>query len=233
MMANGLGVDTMGAMHCGADFMAEQEEGKRNHNKPEQQDDESIFEPEKLADDDDDARELQRLRERRLEELKASRQPSSARFGNGVKEIQQTEWAGEVVEASKIAWVVVHLYREENPFSKPMLSALNVLSAQQPASKFVQINAMYAIPPDKYSLLPALFCYRDGKLSKRLIGKEITRAGAPSAPGLEWMLAELGVLETELEGAPPVRSGIQRAGSRQRDVDPEVEIDYGIMAEMD
>lgn len=118
--------------------------------------------------------------------------------------------------------------------SKPLLSALNVLSTEQPTVKFVQIDAMYAMPPDKYKLLPSLFCYRDGKLAKRLIGTEITRAGSPSAPGLEWMLAELGVLETELEEAPPVQSGIQRAGSRQRDLREEEEcVDYGIMAEMD
>lgn len=114
-MAGGLGLDTMGALHSGADFMAE----KVEVSEPEERmAGNSIFKPgdddTKLAHDEDDARELQELRERRFEELKAAH--GSARYGNGVKEVHQNNWAGEVVEASKLAWVVVHLYREENPF---------------------------------------------------------------------------------------------------------------------
>ena len=235
-MGERMGPNTMGALHAGADYMAEQEymaqaaefvadaiiaEGEQEQAETGG----SIFEPARLARDDDDAEALEKIRERRLAELKTSR--ASARYGSGVKVLQKTDWAREVVEASKAAWVVVHLHRADNPFCDPMFNALDALSGHHPTVKFVQIDAMHAMPPDKYHLLPSLFCYNNGALSQRLIGKEITAAGPPTSPGLEWMLAELGVLETELEEAPPASSAFQRSSprSRQRDASPERERD--------
>jgi hypothetical protein len=223
------GKSTMGAYHAGADNMAEKESPSDEV--------ETIWHPPMaprvtLTNDNDDDESLSKLRERRLAELKE--QQARAKFGTGVLLIDKDEWQRQVVGVSKEAWVVVHLYLASNPFCDAIYTALNVLSTQQPTVHFVQIKAEFAMPPSKFHLLPSLFCYSNGTLAKRLIGKEITANGAPTAPALEWMLAELGVLETDLEEAPPASSFGRANKARQRDEEPDAfaPIDYST-AEMD
>jgi hypothetical protein len=199
---------TKGAYHAGADNMA-----IRGLPPPDVEvAEDNIFE--RRAHDNDDEATLAKLRERRLDELKEQRK--AARFGGGVRQIGKDDWQREVVSASREAWVVVHLYLASNPFCDAICSSLNVLSKDQPTVKFVQIAAQFAMPPEKYHLLPSLFCYRNGALTQRLIGKEITMSGAPTAPMLEWKLAQLGVLESDMEEAPPT-SSIKHASPRSRD----------------
>ena len=186
-----------------------------------------------MARDNDDDEALAKLRERRLAELKQYQK--AAKFGKGVLQIDKGDWQREVVGVSREAWVVVHLYLASNPFCDVIHSALNVLSKEQPTVQFVQIAAEHAMPASSYHLLPALFCYRDGTLAQRLIGVEITATGAPTAPLLEWKLAELGVLESDMEEAPPAKK-IERAKAREQRESPEPDafapIDYST-AEMD
>ena len=57
----------------------------------------------------DDNRMLNEYRARRVQEMKE--QAVKNRFGE-VVEITKDEWIREVTEASKAAWVIVHLYQD-------------------------------------------------------------------------------------------------------------------------
>ena len=59
------------------------------------------------------------------------------------------------------------------------------------------------MPASQYHLLPSIFCYKDGKLSERLISQELVAPGArPTTEEIEWKLGQLGVLKTELDEEP-------------------------------
>ena len=154
--------------------------------------------------EEDEAAVLRAIREARRAELKAAR--AAARFGAGVQLIDKVDWQREVVDGSCAnggTWVVVHLAHAPNPRCAAAAEALDALSRRAPQVSFVSIKAEHCMPASQYHLLPSVFCYRDGKLAERLISQELCAAGAnPTADEIEWKLAQLGVLETDLPDEP-------------------------------
>lgn len=158
-----------------------------------------------FEDDGDDDATLRAYREARLAELKASQ----ARCAGGAGELVQVSkatWEEEVVAASADQWVVVHLHADgaQEPQTgrgvpaqcAAIAASLRELAGRHTgvtAPRFCQIPALEAIPPSQLARLPALFCYRDGKLQQSLMGPGIF-GDAPSAVEVAARLAECGVL---------------------------------------
>lgn len=153
---------------------------------------------------DDDA-SLRAYREARMAELKASQARCAGSAGE-LLQVSKATWEEEVVAASADQWVVVHLHADGAQESQTgrgvpaqcaaIAASLRELAARHTggsAPRFCQIPALEAIPPSQLARLPALFCYRDGKLQQSVMGPAVFGA-APSAVEVAARLAECGVL---------------------------------------
>ena len=196
-----MGPNTYAALHAGADHMVEVEKGMAKLAAAENGEGaQKRFEPREPTE----AEVLSLLRAQRRSELVASKR--RARFGGGVKLIDSRDWQREVVDCSLSdggTWVVVHLQLDSQPRCAALREALEGLSRSHATVSFVSVPAAQMMPSEHFHCLPSLMCYRDGKLRERLIGRELVESGAvPSAEEMEWKLAGLGVLESDLEEAP-------------------------------
>lgn len=158
------------------------------------------------SDDGDDEEFLASYRKMRLRELQ-----DKSRYGD-VIHISRTDWTREVNEASRDGqWVVINLTRGSNTatISARHIDACEVveratseLARRFPHVKFVSIAASAANenwPPHN---LPTMFCYRDGRLQRQMVGVEEFGGHGITTDRVEWRLAQLGVVETDLEDDP-------------------------------
>jgi hypothetical protein len=145
---------------------------------------------------------LQKFREARLAELKASR---AANVFGTVNEITKADWMREVNEASKGFWVVCHLYADHVDECQVMHGLLARFAAKFRAVKVLRIVSRQAVENYPDDRTPGLFCYRDGELQHQLVTmRQDGLHGLRTRDGdLEWWLAAKGVVATDLEAAPP------------------------------
>ena len=144
---------------------------------------------------------LEQYRQKRLLELK---QHASGGGGNPygkfgqVMLISRQDWAREVNEASQSTWVVISLSSSDVERTGCMENAVAALSSSFVDVKFVAIPHQQAIANWPEEHLPTIFLYRHGKLQHQLVSLPTSI----SAEQLEWKLAQLGVLETDMEEEP-------------------------------
>ena len=177
------------------------------------------------SSDDEFLEEYRRTRLREMEEVAGGRRRSRRREGGhgDLVPISRPDWTREVNEASRGGrWVVVLLTLggggggggapslRAADACRAAEEAAKALAADFPEVKFVSIPARAANEHWPEGNLPTLFCYRNGKLREQMVG--IGEFGGPgiTAGRIEWRLAELGVVETEL-GSDPER-GTYHAG---------------------
>jgi Phosducin len=160
---------------------------------------EELDELEDEFDDEDEEEILQRMRDARLSELKAK--AAAARFGQ-VYEISKADWVAEVTEGSKTCWVIAHLYQDSVVECSVMATCLVALAKKFPEVKFVRIRSTQAVENWPDANLPTLFMYAHGALSQQLIGTKALGGVRMQPDDLEWYLAQLGVMKTELEQDP-------------------------------
>eukprot|EP00386_Alphamonas_edax_P013317 GDKI01041162.1.p1 GENE.GDKI01041162.1~~GDKI01041162.1.p1 ORF type:complete len:290 (+),score=90.00 GDKI01041162.1:111-980(+) len=210
----------------------------------------------KLEDDvEEDV--LEKYRKMRLEQMRKKQQ--QYRFGE-LYHLYQDEFVKEVTEASKIdpetreksgdavsddedapkrdtgTWVVVHLYQDSVEECVLLNSALMKIAKKFGNVKFMKGKANEIIPnfPDKNC--PALLLYRGGMCRKQIIGGSEYGGVRMTTDSIEWVLAEYGVIKTELQGDPRIKFQIStfgragratynnvygRAGGQKRDSDSE------------
>lgn len=186
-MGDAYGPETVAAYHAGADHMVEVQRAAAAAASPglsaESSDDDEAF----LAGA---AAALGGFDDRRRAEMadSAVRRDAPA----AAVRVTRSSWRQEVVDASRVRWVVVHLHDAANPRCAEALAALE---AAAPANCDLRtIDAIDAMPPSEFKSLPALFCYRGGDLVARLIGVELCdRGAAPTAADVAAKLAALGV----------------------------------------
>lgn len=141
---------------------------------------------------------LEQYRTKRLHELKTQGTScNGGQFGQ-VMLISRQDWAREVNEASQSAWVVICLTSSDVERTGRMELAVTTLSSKFDSVKFVAIPYQQAIANWPEEHLPTLFLYRHGTMQHQLV----SLPSAISADQLEWKLAQLGVLETELDEEP-------------------------------
>lgn len=159
-------------------------------------------------DHSDDEEFIEKYRQLRLHEMK---QQNSSLFKYGeVLHISRPDWTREVNEASKDGlWVIVNLTRNSSTLSRrhdeicdAVTEITKELADQYQEAKFVSIASTSAIENWPVENLPSLFCYRFGRMQHQLIGIENFGGPGVNKGRVEWRLAKLGVLETELEEDP-------------------------------
>ena len=196
------------------------------------------------SDEDDylDDEALEQFRRLRMAEIDAARDEAGAAAGAKrprVELITKDDWQARVVEASSRGWVLVHLHDDANDLCAGVLEALEALpEAVVDGVTCLRIAAEHAMPRTTFHLLPGLIAYLDGALAAKLIGLELLRdrRNAPSAAELEWKLAQIGVVASDLAADPALA---RRKGDDDDDDDDDDEgdfddgdddaIDYGLL----
>ncbi|KNC53058.1 viral IAP-associated factor [Thecamonas trahens ATCC 50062] len=149
-------------------------------------------------DDDDDLAVLQMIKAKRLAALRAQMASAS----RGVTEISQSEYIKEVSECSD--WIVLHLYQDDNPACRVVHAAMERLAASRPVPvKLLRIVSTAAIPNYPNDLVPSIFFYHEKNLVSKLVSiKQLPGGLGFNADDLEWMLASLGAMDTDMEENP-------------------------------
>lgn len=149
--------------------------------------------------DDEEERIFEAYRRQRLLEMKDAQAKSV--FGE-VTEISKADWVQQVNKAGEGIWVVIHVYKQGIPLCSLMNNHLSQLAQKYPQTKFLKGVASQCIPnyPDKN--LPTVFVYCEGDLKKQWVGPLAFGAMNLKQDELEWMLAQVGAMKTDLEENP-------------------------------
>ncbi|XP_048766284.1 phosducin-like protein 3 [Ostrea edulis] len=149
--------------------------------------------------DEEEERIFEAYRRQRMAEMQQAQR--RARYGE-VKEISKADYVTEVNKAGDGVWVVLHIYKQSIPLCKLINQHLSALAQKFPDVKFLKSISSVCIPnyPDKN--LPTMFIYYEGDLKKQHVGPLVFGGMNFKQDELEWMLSEVGVLKTDLEGPP-------------------------------
>ncbi|KAG9294614.1 hypothetical protein G9A89_008093 [Geosiphon pyriformis] len=151
----------------------------------------TLDELDELEDEEDD-RVLFEYRKRRIAEMKA--ESECAKYGQLIQ-ISKPDFIREVTEASKVDWVVVHLFKDSVPVCKLLNTHLTSLAAKHRLTKFIKIIGDQCIPnyPDRN--LPTLLIYGEGDIKEQVVGAERFGGMGMTLEGLESFLGSLGAIE--------------------------------------
>eukprot|EP00002_Diphylleia_rotans_P036369 TRINITY_DN79_c0_g3_i1.p2 TRINITY_DN79_c0_g3~~TRINITY_DN79_c0_g3_i1.p2 ORF type:complete len:227 (-),score=71.15 TRINITY_DN79_c0_g3_i1:204-884(-) len=167
----------------------------------------TLDELDELEDDFEDDRILEEYRRRRLDELKATQEKN--KFGE-VRQISEPEFKREVSEAGQDISVVLHLFQSYVPECKLLNSILGSLATKFKATKFLKITSTECIHgyPDKN--LPTILIYRNGQISKQIIGLESMGGQSTREIDVEYALGQAGAIETTVKENPRAKTTIRR-----------------------
>ncbi|XP_073747806.1 phosducin-like protein 2 isoform X1 [Callorhinus ursinus] len=149
--------------------------------------------------DEEDMRAIEIYREKRLQEWKALRKKQ--KFGE-LREISGNQYVNEVTNAEKDVSVIIHLYRSSIPMCLLVNQHLSLLARKFPETKFVKAIVNSCIQHYHDNCLPTIFVYKNGQIEGKFIG--IIECGGINLKleELEWKLAEVGAIQTDLEENP-------------------------------
>eukprot|EP01090_Pellita_catalonica_P018347 TRINITY_DN5895_c0_g1_i2.p1 TRINITY_DN5895_c0_g1~~TRINITY_DN5895_c0_g1_i2.p1 ORF type:complete len:242 (-),score=62.70 TRINITY_DN5895_c0_g1_i2:796-1521(-) len=173
---------------------------------------EELDEMEDDYNDDDDDKFMARLREKRIQELRARAQKEI--FGE-VRHITEQEYKMQVEEAK--IWVIVHLYKDGLPQCKLVNQHLRDLAKKFRDVKFLKIYADEAIHNYPESNLPTLLIYHDGEMVNQLIGAKALGGESALLEDLEWKLKAIGAVNSSLEEDPRKARESNSYGTALRD----------------
>ncbi|KAJ1962541.1 phosducin [Dipsacomyces acuminosporus] len=176
--------------------MAEEEEGKRLERL-------DIDELDELEDEEDD-QILEHYRQQRMAEMRA--QLDKERYGELVQ-ISEPDYKKEVTEASKDAWIVVHMFRDSVPECKLMNRHLSELAQQYRATKFVKIVSVECIHNYPDANLPTLLIYGNGDMRGQLVRLDRFGGMRTKKKDIRRYLEDLGVIN------PSQKRDLPNAGS--------------------
>eukprot|EP00245_Coleochaete_scutata_P007205 TRINITY_DN22336_c0_g1_i1.p1 TRINITY_DN22336_c0_g1~~TRINITY_DN22336_c0_g1_i1.p1 ORF type:complete len:210 (-),score=62.82 TRINITY_DN22336_c0_g1_i1:734-1363(-) len=163
--------------------------------------------------DEDD---LDKLRQRRLQEMKSQAAKRSEWLSRGHGEYTEIEEKGFFKEVKASERVVCHFYRENWP-CKVMDKHLTVLAKDHVETKFLRINAEkspFLCERLKIFMLPTLAIIKNGKTEDYVVGfDELGGSDDFSTQTLEGRLGSTGVINWDGEKAAPKGSGSQQQRS--------------------
>ena len=156
--------------------------------------------------DENDEQFIQKYRQMRINDMKKGRRQE---YGDVIP-ISRPDWNREINEASRNGlWVVVNLTRSSTSLSRThdeicdkIEGIVRELADKFVNVKFVSIPSAAAVENWPAENLPTLFCYRYGKMQHQLIGINAMGGTGVNSGRLEFRLAMLGVLDTDLEDDP-------------------------------
>ena len=149
------------------------------------------------AEDDDE--ELQRLRAERLDELKAGK--AGPRFG-ALMQLAREDYPAEVNKAGEGVGVVVFLHKPRHYLSSYTETLIEKLARKFCQVKFLQIDSNECIPLYPEANLPTLLLYKDDELVGQCVGAAAFGGKSFGIDDVEWELAQVGFLKTELPKNP-------------------------------
>lgn len=159
---------------------------------------------------------LEAYRRKRMEELSDEKNAilsKRKRYYGSVFHISRPDWNREVNEESKNGqWVIINLTCDAVWNARVVEHAIRELAQKHDYVKFVSIKSTSAIEGWPDSNLPTLFLYRDGVLQKQCVGIDAFGGAGVNVDRIEWRLANLGVLKSELQEEPS-RSKYDKVGS--------------------
>ncbi|XP_054422712.1 LOW QUALITY PROTEIN: phosducin-like protein 2 [Pteronotus mesoamericanus] len=149
--------------------------------------------------DDEDMRAIETYREKRLQEWRALKKKQ--KYGE-LREISGNQYVNEVTNADKDVWVIIHLYRSSIPMCLLVNQHLSLLARKFPETKFVKAIVNSCIQHYHDTCLPTIFVYKNGQIEGKFIG--IIECGGINLKleELEWKLAAVGAIQTDLEENP-------------------------------
>ena len=188
------------------------DDDKHNQDLGDGNDDES-------SEDENDEQFIKSYRQMRINEMKSGKQ---SEYGDVVP-ISRPDWSREVNEASKHNWVIVNLTRSSASLSithdetcDKVEEAIRDLADKFVNVKFVSIPSTSAIDNWPANNLPTIFCYRYEKMQHQVVGVDAMGGSGVNSGRLEWRLAVLGVVQTDLEDDPrPDRVSVQESSGRK------------------
>ncbi|XP_005110371.1 phosducin-like protein 3 [Aplysia californica] len=169
--------------------------------------------------DEEDERMFEQYRRQRMAEMRAAQM--KARFGD-VGEISKADYVSEVNNAGEGIWVVLHIYKDGIPICKLVNNHITNLARKFPQTKFLKSVSSVCIPnyPDKN--LPTIFVYLEGDLKKQWIGPIALGGMNLKQDELEWMLAQVGAVESDIEKPErPEVKDVMNMAIRQSRIDNE------------
>ncbi|XP_055328183.1 phosducin-like protein 3 [Paramacrobiotus metropolitanus] len=149
--------------------------------------------------EDDDPEFFEEFKKKRMAEWKESL--IKKRFGE-VLEISGVDYVKEINNAGEGIWVVLHLYKQGFPLCALINRHISALAPKFPDVKFVKSIATTCVPNFPDASLPAIFIYFEGDLKRQIVGQLEFGGLNLTEQGLEWILAQEGVLKTELTSDP-------------------------------
>jgi len=158
----------------------------------------SLDELDELEDDEDD-RVLEAYRRKRMDEMKQAALKN--KYGEVIN-ISEQEWKDQVTNAPQDEFVVVNLYKQGVPQSRLLDQIMTQLAKKFKATKFVRIRAEEAIHgyPDKN--IPTILVYHKGDVHAQMVTLSALSGDDTTAQDLEWRLAKLNVIQSDLEEDP-------------------------------
>lgn len=179
-----------------------------------------------LLDDTQDDLErdiLLKLRQKRLRELQKN--AAREKFG-AVREIGSNQYIKEVTEASKGLWVVIHLYADSIPECKILNDKMVKLAYKKLHTKFVRIKGCLAIRNYPEKNCPTTLIYKDGEMKSNWVGLSKFGGSSMTVESLEWALAKMGAVKTDMTH-PPSSNSEFKLSFKRRKVYSDSEDDYG------
>lgn len=166
LIAKGLSAEQVAAVLIAEELDSAIDLGKEERHPGEGK---SLNELDELEEELDDDSAIAKYREQRIREMK--RAAAIERFGE-VRNVERSDWMREINEASKEAWVVVHIYQDYLEVCGVIDEALKALAGQRKSVKFCRIKATSASENWPDDRLPAFLVYKDGKLDHQIIGND-------------------------------------------------------------
>ncbi|NXT54609.1 PDCL2 protein, partial [Pluvianellus socialis] len=149
--------------------------------------------------DEADRKAIEAYRQQRLQEWKCLQRRQ--KYGE-LREICGEQYVKEVTNAPEDVWVIIHLYRSSIPMCLLVNEHLSLLARKFPEVKFLKAIVNSCIQNYHDRCLPTILLYKTGEIKGRFIGVAECGGLHLKVKELEWKLAEVGAIETVLEGNP-------------------------------
>ncbi|GAB9471402.1 Phosducin-like protein [Globisporangium polare] len=171
----------------------QEEEEESDDEQYDPREDATLDELDEMEDDYDDDSELQRIRERRIAEMRAMMERS--KFGD-VQPIAKDEWTREVTDCSKENWVIAYLWDDALEECKLMDNVLSAVAKRHRDVKFVSIQAQACMENWPQYNCPTLFMYHETLLKDQILGIRKLGGLNMKVEDLEERLAKAGVFKS-------------------------------------
>lgn len=159
---------------------------------------------EELEDGQEEENTMDQIRKKRILELKAKAEKNKF-GGGGVLEVTAEQFEGDAKKASKNGFVIMLLYRKNSSACDMMTEILGELARKFLSVKFVKLDASNGeVTNFPLNHCPTVMVYSKEKVVNQFTKLDAFAGAKTNAAIVEWELAKVGVLESELTEDPRV-----------------------------